>query len=67
LQAKLAQQGKHIRVGACEGFSYDSVKLVLLANNKRCEVDSNNIFLSGKALYIRYNNIVLSQFNSNLL
>jgi hypothetical protein len=51
----MAQQmiflGKQMRVGAREGFAYHSVKLVLLANGNRCEVDSNMFFLSGKALY----------------
>jgi hypothetical protein len=28
LQVKMAQQGKQMRVGACEGFAYHSVKLV---------------------------------------
>jgi hypothetical protein len=30
----MAQQGKQVRVGACKGFAYHSVKLVLLANGK---------------------------------
>jgi hypothetical protein len=47
----MAQQGKQMRVGACEGFAYHSVKLVLLANGNGYEVDSNTFFLSGKALY----------------
>ncbi len=32
LEAKLAQEGKHVGVGARQGFPYRSVKLVLLAN-----------------------------------
>jgi hypothetical protein len=44
----MAQQGKQMRVGAHEGFAYRSVKLVLLANGNRHEVDSNTYFLSGK-------------------
>ncbi len=32
LPAKVAHQGKQMRVGACEGFAYFSVKVVLLAN-----------------------------------
>jgi hypothetical protein len=40
-----------MRVGAHDGFSYRSVILVLLANGNRYEVDSNKLFLSGKALY----------------
>jgi hypothetical protein len=51
MQAKMAQQGKQMRVGAREGFAYDSVKLVLLANGNRYEVDSDKLFHSGKALY----------------
>jgi hypothetical protein len=47
----MAQQGKQMRVGAREGFAYLSVKLGLLANGNRYEVDSNTFFLSGKALY----------------
>jgi hypothetical protein len=47
----MAQQGKQMRVGAREGFAYHSVKLVLLANGNRYEVDSNTLFPSGKALY----------------
>jgi hypothetical protein len=37
----MAQQNKQMRVGAREGFAYQSVKLVLLANVNRYEVDSN--------------------------
>ncbi len=41
-----------MRVGAREGFAHHSVKLVLVANGNRCEVDSNTFFFSnGKALY----------------
>jgi hypothetical protein len=40
----MAQQGKQMRVGACEGFAYHSVELVLLANGNRYEVDSNTFF-----------------------
>jgi hypothetical protein len=47
----MAQQGKQMRVGAREDFAYRSVKLVLLANGNRYEVDSNTFFLGGKALY----------------
>jgi hypothetical protein len=46
----MAQQGKQMRVGAREGFAYHSLKLVLLANGNRYEVDSNTFLLSGKAL-----------------
>jgi hypothetical protein len=41
-----------MRVGACEGFAYNSVKLVLLANVNRYEVDSSSFFLSDKALVL---------------
>jgi hypothetical protein len=44
LQAKMAPQGKERRVGAQEGFAFLSVKLVLLANGNRYEVDSNTFF-----------------------
>jgi hypothetical protein len=47
----MAQQGKQMRVGARESFAYHSVKLVLLANVDRYEVDTNTFFLSGEALY----------------
>ncbi len=40
-----------MRVGARKGLAYHSVKLVLLANGNRYEVDSNMLFLSGKVLY----------------
>jgi hypothetical protein len=58
----MAQQGKQMRVGACEGFAYHSVKLVSLANGNRYEVDSNKLFLTGKAIYaLSIQCIVLSQ------
>jgi hypothetical protein len=41
LQAKMVQKGKLMNVGARECFSYNSVKLVLLANCNRYEVNSN--------------------------
>ncbi len=47
----MAQQGKQGRVGDRRGFLCNSVKLVLLANSNRYEVDYNTFFLSGKALY----------------
>jgi hypothetical protein len=47
----MAQQGKQMRVGAREGFAYHSVKVVLLANDNRYEVDSVTFLLSGKALH----------------
>jgi hypothetical protein len=47
----MAQQGEQARVGAREGFPYNSVRLVLLANSKWYEVDFHAIFLSDKALY----------------
>jgi hypothetical protein len=39
----MAQQGKQMRVGACEGFAYHSVKLFSLANVSRYKVDSNTL------------------------
>jgi hypothetical protein len=39
LQAKMAQLGKQMRVGARKRFAYHSVKLVLLPNGNRHEVD----------------------------
>jgi hypothetical protein len=48
----MAQQGKQMRVGARKPFVYNSVKLVLLANGNRYEVDSKTFFfLSVKALF----------------
>jgi hypothetical protein len=44
LQAKMAQQGKQMRVGARKGFANHSVKLVLLATGNGYEVDSNTFF-----------------------
>jgi hypothetical protein len=41
----MTPQGKQMRVGACKSFAYHSVKLVLLANGERYEVDSNTFFL----------------------
>jgi hypothetical protein len=43
----MAQQGKQMRVGASKGFEYHSVKLVLLANDNKYDVDSNAFLLSG--------------------
>ncbi len=40
----MEQQGKQMRVGAPEGFAYNSVKLVLLANDNRYEVDFSTHF-----------------------
>jgi hypothetical protein len=40
LQAEM-EQGKQGRVGARKGFAYNLVKLVLLANGNRYEVDSS--------------------------
>jgi hypothetical protein len=52
LQAKMVQQGKHMRVGAREGFPYHSVTLVLLANGNRYEADPNTLLPSAKGLYL---------------
>jgi hypothetical protein len=51
LQAKMAQQGKQMIVCARKGFAYHSVKLVLLANGNRYELDSNTFLSSDKAHY----------------
>jgi hypothetical protein len=51
LEDKKAQKGKQMRVGACKGFAYYSVKLILLANGNRYEVDSSTSFLTGKASF----------------
>ncbi len=48
----MAQQGKKMRVGAREGLAYHSVKLVLLANGSRYDVDSNMILSKWKTLYV---------------
>jgi hypothetical protein len=42
----MAQQGKQIRVGACNGFAYRSVKLVLVANGNRYELIPKCFFFS---------------------
>ncbi len=47
----MTQQGKQMRVGACEGFAYHSVKLASLANSDRYEVDSNTFFTPSKKSY----------------
>ncbi len=46
----MAEQGKQMRVGACNGFACNSVELVLLANGYKYDVGSNVLFLSGNAL-----------------
>jgi hypothetical protein len=40
----MAQQVKQMRVGAREGFTYHSAKLVLLANGNWYEIDFNTLF-----------------------
>jgi hypothetical protein len=50
LEAKMVQQSKQERVGARQGFPCKSVKLVILVNGSRYEVDANTFFRSGKAL-----------------
>jgi hypothetical protein len=47
----MAQQGKQGIIGVCEGFPYNSVNLVLLANSDGYKVDPNMCFSSGKAFY----------------
>jgi hypothetical protein len=51
MQAKMAQQGKRMMVGARKGFPDNSLKLVLLANGNRYEVDSHTLFIRGKVIY----------------
>jgi hypothetical protein len=53
----MAKQSKQMRVGAREGFAYHSVRLVLLANGNRYEVDSNTFYLSGEVLSLYIQNI----------
>jgi hypothetical protein len=48
MQAKMPQEGKQMRVGARKGFAHYSVKLVLLADGNRYEVDFIRFF-GGKA------------------
>jgi hypothetical protein len=43
LQAGMAQQGKQMKIGAREDFIYHFVKLVLLANVNRYEIDSDGL------------------------
>ncbi len=40
-----------MRVGAHKGFAQNSLKVILLANDNRYEVDTSKCFSSGKALY----------------
>jgi hypothetical protein len=47
----MAPQCKQMRAGACNGFAYNSVKLVLLASGYRYEVHSNTFIISGIVLY----------------
>jgi hypothetical protein len=47
----MAQQGKQMRVDAREDLASHPVKLGLLTNGKRYEVESIMFFLSGQALY----------------
>jgi hypothetical protein len=39
----MAQQGKQMRIGACEGFAYHLIKPIQLANPNCHEVDSNTV------------------------
>jgi hypothetical protein len=57
----MAQQGKQMKVGACEGFAYHSFNLVLLVNGNRYAVDFNTFYVSGKALYPFKKKMDLSQ------
>jgi hypothetical protein len=40
----MAHQDKQVGVGARKGFPYHSVKLILMANGKMYQVDSNFFF-----------------------
>jgi hypothetical protein len=60
----MAQQGKQTKIGAHEGFAYNTVTLISPANVNMYEVDSNTYFLNGQAIYpLR----VLPYSNSDLL
>jgi hypothetical protein len=48
----MAQQGKQMRVGACESFPYKLVKLVLLATITGIRLIFDTVLLGGKALSI---------------
>jgi hypothetical protein len=52
-----------MRVGARKGFAYHSVRLVLLANGNRYEVDSIT-FLHGREAFYSFR--ILPFFNSDL-
>jgi hypothetical protein len=41
----MAQQRKQMQVGACKGFECHAVKVVLLANGNRYDVDSNTLVM----------------------
>ncbi len=47
----MAQQGIQMKVGAREGFAYNSVTCISLANGNRYEVNSITILLTGEALH----------------
>jgi hypothetical protein len=51
MRAKIAQQGKQMRVGARQGFAYNSINLVSLATVTVMRLNPVCIFMSGKALY----------------
>jgi hypothetical protein len=51
LQGKMAR-GIQMRVGACEGFPNNSVRLVLLANGNSYDVDSSTFSPIGKWPFI---------------
>jgi hypothetical protein len=50
-----------MRVGARQGFAYNSVKLVLLANGNSHEIDFNTFFFSVIKRSIHLKSIDLSQ------
>jgi hypothetical protein len=64
LQAKMAQQGKQIEGGDRLACAYSSVKVVLLANGNRYEVDSNTFFHVVKpSVHLKYCPVPKLRFN----
>jgi hypothetical protein len=54
----MAQQGKQMRVCDRKDFAYDMIKLVLLVNGDRYEVDSSAFFcLAQSSIYSKYGQV----------
>jgi hypothetical protein len=53
LQAKMAQQGEQMTVGAREGIAFNFVKLVLLAKCNGHEVDSSPFFMVKPFIHLK--------------